>query len=261
MIVPKPTKYEFVMARLMLNDELWSKLRTIMRQRGIYDKHNLRIMVEGMLYRMRVGCPWRDLPAEFGSWSAIYKKFNRWSLKGKLIEIFKSLVQDPDLEWEFIDGSFVKAHQHSAGASVEENQAIGKSKGGNTTKIHMAVDGFGLPLEFELTAGEVHDCKVAPELIKKLPISEYIIADKGYDSEEIRALIREKSSTPMIPRKSNSKTGNADMDWSLYKHRHLVENVFARLKHFRAIATRYDKLKRNFASMLALACSYLWLPM
>ena len=85
--------------------------------------------------------------------------------------------------------------------------------------------------------------------------------DKGYDSEEIREQIRQKSSTPVIPRKTNSKTGNADIDWGLYKYRHLVENVFARLKHFRAIATRYDKLKRNYASMLAMACSYIWLPM
>jgi transposase len=125
----------------------------------------------------------------------------------------------------------------------------------------MAVDAFGLPIEFELTGGEVHDCKIAPALIEKLPISDYLIADKGYDSEEIRELIRQKSSIPMTPRKSNSKTGNVHMDWFLYRYRHLVENVFARLKHFRAIATRYDKLKRNFGSMLALACSYLWLPM
>jgi len=51
------------------------------------------------------------------------------------------------------------------------------------------------------------------------------------------------------------------MDWCLYKYRHLVENVFARLKHFRAIATRYDKLKRNYESMVALGCGYMWLPM
>ncbi len=88
-----------------------------------------------------------------------------------------------------------------------------------------------------------------------------MIADKGYDNEELREIIREKSSTPIIPRKNNSKTGNDDIDWGLYKYRHLVENVFARLKHFRAIATRYDKLKRNYASMVALACGYLWLPM
>ena len=125
----------------------------------------------------------------------------------------------------------------------------------------MAVDAFGLPIEFLLTGGEVHDAKEAPNLIQILPDADFIIADKGYDSEEIREQIREKSSTPVIPRKKNSKTGNGDIDWGLYKYRHLVENVFARLKYFRAIATRYDKLKRNYGSMLAIACSYIWLPM
>ena len=249
------------MARLMLSDELWSKLRWIMRQHRIYDKPNLLTIVEAMLYRMRVGCPWRDLPAEFGCWNSIYQQFNRWSLKNKLMKIFKDLVLAPDLEWEFIDGSIVRAHQHSAGAAGKENQAIGKSVGGNTTKIHMAVEACGLPIEFDLTGGEVHDSKAAYELIEKLPTAEYTIADRGYDSEDIREQIRKKSSTPVIPRKKNSKTGNADIDWCLYKYRHLVENVFARLKQFRAIATRYDKLKRNYASMLAMACSYLWLPM
>src|SRR6478752_8029213 len=123
------------MLRLMLNDELWSKLKEIMLQHGIYDKSNLRMIVEAMLYRMRVGCPWRDLPAEFGFWNSIYQKFNRWSSKGKLMSLFKALVQEPDLEWTFIDGSIVKAHQHSAGAASEENQAIGKSRGGNIPKI------------------------------------------------------------------------------------------------------------------------------
>jgi transposase len=232
-----------------------------MRQEGIYDKPDLRLMVEAMLYRMRVGCPWRDLPTEFGYWNSIYQKFNRWSSQNKLMKIFKSLVQEPDLEWEFIDGSIIRAHQHSTGAASEENQAIGKSVGGNTTKIHMAVDAHGLPIEFDLTGGEVHDSKAAPELIARLPFADYTIADKGYDSEEIRELIRKAGSIPIIPRKKNSKTGNGDIDWCLYKYRYLVENVFARLKHFRAIATRYDKLKRNYASMLAMACSYLWLPM
>ena len=249
------------MARLMLSDELWSRLKTIMQQHKIYDKLNLRFTVEAMLYRMRAGCPWRDLPAEFGCWNSIYQKFNRWSSKDKLLMIFESLVHDPDLEWEFIDGSIVRAHQHSAGAVGTENQAIGKSVGGNTTKIHMAVDACGFPIAFNLTGGEVHDSKAAPALIESLPVSDYTIADKGYDSEEIRDLIRSKGSIPLIPRKKNSKTGNGDMDWCLYQYRHLVENVFARLKHFRSIATRYDKLKRNYASMLAMACSYLWLPM
>lgn len=200
------------MLRLMHNDELWSKLRGIMLQHRIYDKVNLRKMVEAMLYRMRVGCPWRDLPAEFGCWNTIYQQFNRWSSKNKLMDIFNALIQEPDLEWEFIDGSIVKAHQHSAGAPNKAVQAIGKSVAGNTTKIHMAVDACGFPIAFQLTGGEVHDAKAAPGLIKILPIADYTIADKVYDSDEIRGQIKQKSSTPVIPRKKNSKTGNTDID-------------------------------------------------
>ena len=210
---------------------------------------------------MRVGCPWRDLPEEFGHWNSVYKKFNSWSSSGKWLKIFKALVAQPDLEWQFIDGSIVKAHQHSTGAASEDPEAIGKSRGGNTTKIHMAVDAFGLPIGFEITGGEVNDCKIAPEFIECLPVAEFTVADKGYDSEAIRNQIQQKNSIPVIPRRSNSTIGNDDMDWCLYKYRHLVENVFARLKHFRAIATRYDKLKRNYSSMVALACGFLWLPM
>ena len=87
------------------------------------------------------------------------------------------------------------------------------------------------------------------------------LADKGYDSEPLRVQIRDQGAVPVIPRKTNSNIGNDDMDWCLYKYRHLVENVFARLKHFRAIATRYDKLKRNFEASVALAYAFLWLPM
>lgn len=111
----------------MLNDELWSKLRKIMLQKGIYDKPNLRIMVEGILYHIRVGCPWRDLPAKYGCWNTIFQKFNRWSSKNKIMDILKAMVLEPDLEWTFIDGSIVKAHQHSTGAASRENEAIGKS--------------------------------------------------------------------------------------------------------------------------------------
>ena len=249
------------MIRLMLTNERWSKLKTIMLQHGIYDKRELRNTVEGILYRMRTGLPWRDLPSFFGRWISVYQQFNRWSTKNKLMKIFKSLVDEPDLEWEFIDGSIVKAHQHSTGASSDDNQAIGKSVAGNTTKIHMATDASGFPIDFEITGGEVHDCKVAPEFFGKLPHADCMIADKGYDSEEVRNIVRAKSSIPVIPRKNNSKKSNDEMDWGLYKYRHLVENIFARLKHFRAIATRYDKLKRNYKSMVALACGFIWLPM
>jgi transposase len=245
------------MPRQMFSDELWDKLNPVMLSMGIYDKLTLRQTVEGIFYRLRVGCPWRDLPATFGNWNAVYKRFNAWSLQEKLMGIFKALVVEPDLEWAFIDGSIVKAHQHSSGAAHEQETAIGKSVAGNTTKIHMAVDACGFPIHFSVTGGEVHDCKEAPEFVAKLPSTDYIIADKGYDSEPLRSQIQDQGAIPVIPRKKNSTVGNDEMDWGLYKYRHLVENVFARLKHFRAIATRYDKLKRNFESTVALACAFI----
>ena len=232
-----------------------------MSQNNIYDKPTLRLTVEGILYKMRVGCPWRDLPQYFGSWNAIYKRFNEWSDKSKLMSIFKSLIHAPDFEWKMIDGSIVKAHQHATGARKFEEKAIGKSVAGNTSKIHMVVDSHGNPVDFEITEGQVHDIMMATELIERTPESTYTIADKGYDGEYFRWVIEESNSIAVIPRKSNSKIGNQNLDKFIYKQRHKVENIFARLKHFRSIATRFDKLKRNFEGMLYLACSYIWLKL
>jgi len=181
--------------------------------------------------------------------------------KNKVLNLFHILSENSDPEWQFIDGSIIRAHQHSAGAAGPQEQAIGKSVGGNSTKIHMAVDSFGLPIGFTLSGGEISEYKVAPQFLETLPMSQYVIADKGYDYEALRIQIANTSAIPVIPRKINSKIGNTGLDWSLYKLRHLVENCFARIKHFRAIATRYDKLKRNYEAMLALACGYLWLPL
>jgi len=157
------------MPRQMFTDELWTKLKMVMLKMGIYDKPLLRLTIEAIFYRLRVGCPWRDLPSAFGSWNAIYKRFNEWSRKEKLMNIFNELVVEPDLEWEFIDGSIVKAHKHSSGAAYGQERAIGKSVAGNTTKIHMAVESCGLPIHFRITGGEVHDCKEAPNTSRNCP--------------------------------------------------------------------------------------------
>ena len=80
------------MPRLMLSDEHWSKLKGMMLQENIYNKRDLRMVVEGMLYRLRVGCAWRDLPTCFGRWNSVYKKINEWSKKGKWLTLFKTLT-------------------------------------------------------------------------------------------------------------------------------------------------------------------------
>ena len=173
-------------------------------------------------------------------------------------EVFFKLRGILDKEWVFIDGSYIRAHQHASGARRGEDRAIGRSRGGATTKIHLAVDAHGHPIDFEITGGEVHDSQVASDLIELVGEADYLIADKGYDSEHIREVARNHRMTPIIPRKSNSKKPNIDFDHYLYRLRHLVENAFARLKHFRGIATRFEKLARNYKSMLFLACLFIW---
>ena len=244
----------------MLKDQHWSKLLPIFRHFNIYLKPNLRNFIEAILFRIRTGCPWRDLPQEFGKPNSIFKKYNRRSKNSKFMNIFKLLSEHADKEWLFIDGSHVRAHQHSAGI---KDQDISKSIGGNSSKIHLAIDSHGNPIEFIISDGTTHDIKIAPVLISKLDLneSEVLCADKGYDSDSLREQITETKTKPNIPRKSNTKSNNDHMDWYIYKIRHLVENSFCRLKQFRGIATRYDKLKRNYQSAVALACIFIWLPL
>jgi transposase len=174
---------------------------------------------------------------------------------------FFELRGEIDQEWVFADGSYVRAHQHASGARRGEERAIGRSCGGLTTKIHLCADAHGNPIDFKITGGEVHDSQVAPELIERVKEAEYLIADKGYDSQVIRDKAQEFGMKPVIPKRSNSQKPNPDFDPDLYKLRHLVENLFARLKHFRSIATRFEKLSRNFRAMLYIACSFIWLKL
>lgn len=118
-----------------------------------------------------------------------------------------------------------------------------------------------MPVHVELSGGQVNDVVHAQSLIEGAPIADKVIADKGYDSDVFRNDVASQGVKPVIPRRKHSRVGNENMDWCLYRYRHLVENAFARIKHFRAIATRYDKLERNYHSMLMLAFTMMWLPM
>ena len=109
------------MPRTMLTDQHWLKLKSIVHNFGIDLKHNLRSFIEAILYRIRTGCPWRDLPESFGKSNTIFKRFTRWSKDNKLLKIFKLLSKHADLEWVFIDASHIRAHQHATGL---KDQAI-----------------------------------------------------------------------------------------------------------------------------------------
>ena len=169
--------------------------------------------------------------------------------------IFFSLRKEIDTEWVFVDGSYVRCHQYASGARLGEDRSIGQSRGGATTKIHLSWDADGYPLDFKITGGDVHDSQAANDIIAMLTDATYFIADKAYDSETIRTKLKQDNISPVIPKRKNTKQPDLAFDHYLYKLRHLVENTFARLKHFRSIATRYEKLARNYKSMLYLACT------
>jgi len=246
------------MLRTMITDQIWSRLATKIKEFKIHFSNKIRIFMEAVFWKLRTGAPWRDLPTEFGSHSTVFNKFNRWSKQGIWQKLFIKIRGELDNEWNFIDSTIVKAHQHSVNSSNKKIECIGRAVCGNSSKIHMIADSHGNPIDFILSEGQVHDSRIGNQLIE-VSNAENLIADRAYSNKKIREKIADKKIQAIIPKKKNSidKT-NDGFDMHLYKIRHLVENLFARLKQFRSIATRYDKSKNNFASMIYMGCSIIW---
>ncbi|WP_146911481.1 IS5 family transposase [Gluconobacter thailandicus] len=135
---------------------------------------------------------------------------------------------------------------------------IGRTKGGLNSKLHAVCDGQGRPVRLHLTAGQVSDFKGADVLLADLPDeTEEVIGDRGYDSTLIRLSLAERNITTCIPPKKNRKS-KPPYDWHLYKKRHLIENMFAKLKDWRRVATRYDRCAHIFISAIHIAASFIF---
>lgn len=139
----------------------------------------------------------------------------------------------------------------------QDQQALGRSRGGFTTKIHIAVDALGNPLKLILTGGEKHDVTQAEDL---LPVEEFerAIADKAYDAQKLLDLIEAREAEAVIPPKSNRKE-QREYDKEYYKERHLVECFINKIKWYRRIFTRYEKLARRYMAFLHLVGAFIWL--
>jgi transposase len=139
----------------------------------------------------------------------------------------------------------------------EHKQAVGRSRGGRNTKIHALADAKGRLLAILLTGGEAHDCPIAERLIRRSKTSKRLIGDKAYDSAELRLWLNDRGTKPVIPNRSNRKQPFS-FNKRLYKERRRIENAFGRLKDFRRIATRYDRLARNFLASVCLVAVLVW---
>ena len=139
----------------------------------------------------------------------------------------------------------------------EQKQAVGRSRGGRNTKIHALADAKGRLIAILLTGGEAHDCPLAERLIRRVKTAKRLLGDKAYDSAELRLQLKQRGAEPVIPNRSNRKQ-LFSFSKRLYKQRHRIENAFSRLKDFRRIATRYDRLARNFLASVCLVAALVW---
>ncbi len=165
------------------------------------------------------------------------------------------------MEWLIIDTTITRAHPCAGGAlktsGGQASQALGRSRGGLSTKIHIAVDGLGNPLHFMLTAGQRHDITCAEALIDGYN-SEYVIADTSYDSMALIESITQRGAVPVIPPRATRRDSRT-YDAHLYKERHLVECFISKMKQYRRISSRFDKLAIRYMGFLSFVATIIWL--
>ncbi len=219
----------------------------------------IRRFIEGVWFVARSGCQWRLLPERYGSWRAVHMRFKEWSDKGVWKQLFESMHIEADKEAAMIDTTIIRAHACSAGYKKDsgDQEALGRSRGGFTTKIHALVDALGNPLKFILTPGQRNDVTQAEPLLKDV-VNAAVIADKGYDSNALIEVIEKQKSLAVIPSKKNRKV-QREYDTHLYKERHLIECFFGKIKHFRRIFSRFDKTANVFMGFLNFVGTLIWL--
>jgi transposase len=147
-----------------------------------------------------------------------------------------------------------QAHKKTGGQAM---QALGRSRGGFSTKIHVTVDGLGNPLRVRLTAGQVHDSTQAQALLEGL-IGQSIVADRGYAGKPLEEWIIQQGATAVIPPHQCAKDQREYDRW-LYRERHLIECFINKIKHFRRIFSRFDKLATHYLGFVQFVCALIWL--
>ena len=219
---------------------------------------------DAILHVAEHGCKWRGLPARFGRWHTVYMRMSRWTRKGVLDQVLAHLQRDLGVHVDAtalgLDSTSVKVHPDGTGARKKSGpQAIGKSRGGWNTKIHMVASDDRTAVAFALSPGHAHDAPEGRKLLESMgkppdaaAAGCALVMDKAYEDDATRALARDLGFEPVVPPKSNRKEP-WEYDRKTCKRRNEVERLFRRIKGFRRVFTRFDKLDRMFLGFVAFA--------
>jgi transposase len=262
----------------MITDDHWAVLGPMVDRAKRYTcgqppKLPNRMFFEALLYGARTGIPWRDLPDVFGRWDAVYNRFRRWVRSGSLQALFESLTDHPlfgDIRRVFIDATIIRAHPHAAGARRKHRkigparsataQGLGRSRGGFTTKVIVTAADENTALAVDVLPGQAGDApaldRMVDRTVARVGVIDEVVGDKAFDSDDRRCRLIDRDIAPQIPNRKN-RVNPWPCDPVAYRERNRVERLFGKLKQFRRVATRYEKLKRMFMAVVHLAIGFI----